>query len=62
METPPDDGTADWAAEQAVVFAAQAWYRRTHYEKSNGGGLILTVVEVIRANITPEQWREIGGS
>ena len=51
-----DDGTAEWAAEQAVMFAARAWYRRTETEGQNGGELMLRITDAVRANVTPEQW------
>ena len=58
--TGPDDGSAEWAAEQAVMFIARAWFRRTHGEHGNGGKLVLEVTEHARGHITPDQWHEMG--
>ena len=61
MTTKIDDGTAEFAAEQAVDWAARAWFRRTKNENGNGGELALAIVDNVRSHITPEQWRELGG-
>ena len=56
----PDDGSAEWAAEAAVVYAAMAWWRRTHNEGKNGGEIIMAITKNARENITPEQWKSLG--
>ena len=55
-----DDGTAERAAEIAVMWIASAWYRRAHYERENGGELMLALAEQCRHHITPEQWQALG--
>jgi len=57
MTEKSDDGSAEWAAEQAVSFIARAWYRRTHTEHANGGELVLRLADECRSHITPAQWK-----
>lgn len=59
--TNEDDGSAEWADEQAAGYAAQAWFRRTNKEGGNGGELLLGLCDFLRSMITQDQWKELGG-
>ncbi|MGI9449354.1 MAG: hypothetical protein ACR2QH_01655 [Geminicoccaceae bacterium] len=60
MADEPDNGSAEWAAEQAAGFIGLAWYRRTITEKGDGGELMLSLADAARSHISAEQWRALG--
>lgn len=56
-----DDGTSQWAAEEAAGMIGRAWYRANQEPGTDAGELMLGLAQAARSHITKEQWAALAG-